>query len=166
MKFVLYSFLLFVLLSCSSVQTSQSGSVMDFVHNAHYGETHAYCEWHNRYWEVFGEEGKFVFSAMTTCCPDISLFDSLVSEITNEMGNPDKTHLYVPMMEDWPEDRPDFGFAEWHNDSVRITLHYNSIDEYTEVEIAALDDSLNIIDHWFNDENSVLINYRDMLIRN
>lgn len=150
MKFVSYSFLLFVLFSCSSVQTSQTGSVMDIVHNAHYGDTHAYSEWHNRYWEVFGEEGKYVFSALTTRCPDMSLFDSLVSDITNQLGNPDKVHLYVPMMKDWPEDRPDFGFAEWHNDSIRVSLHYNSLDEYTEIDIASMDDSLNVIDRRFD----------------
>lgn len=130
---------------------TQPESIMDIVHNSVYGETHAYCLWHNRYWEVFGEEGKYIFSAMTTRCPDMSLFDSLVSDITNEMGNPVKAHLYVPMMEDWPENHPDFEFAEWHNDSVRVSLHYNSLDEYTEIEIAALDDSLNVIDHWFDD---------------
>lgn len=88
---------------------------------------------------------------MTTRCPDMSLYDSLMSEITCELSNPDKACLYVPMMQGWPEDSSNFGFAEWHNDSVKITLHYNSLDEYTEIEIAALDDSLNVIEHWFDD---------------
>lgn len=134
---------------------STSVSIMDILHNARYGETHAYSEWHNRYWEVFGEEGKYVFSAMTTRCPDMSLFDSLVSEITCELGNPDKARLYVPMMRDWPEDRLD-GFAEWHNDSIRVSLHYNSLDEYTQIEISSLYEQLNVVDRyfWLNDSTS------------
>lgn len=132
-----------------------SGSIMNILHNAQYGETHAFSEWHNRYWEVFGEEGKYVFSAMTTRCPDMSLYDSLISEITCELGNPDKACLYVPMMEDWPEDSPDFGFAEWHNDNVRITLHYNSLDGYTAIEISSLNEHLNVSSRMFYDAKSV-----------
>ena len=59
----------------------------DLVANSVYGETHAYSEWNNRFWEVFGEKGGDDFYALTTSISTYT-FDSIRGLICREYGAP------------------------------------------------------------------------------
>ena len=72
--------------SCGKGNSKQEQvSVFGIVDNAQYGETHAFSEWHGRYWEVFGNPGDSKFTAMTSRISTTS-FDSIKQEIDEEFG--------------------------------------------------------------------------------
>lgn len=60
--------------------------LLDIVANAQYGETHAYSEWHGRYWELFQSKADpNSFSALTLRISTES-FDSITTLINEEYG--------------------------------------------------------------------------------
>lgn len=65
--------------------TQEKSSILDIVANAQYGETHAFSEWHGRYWEVFGHRGDPEFTGVTSRI-SIAAFDSIKREIEGEFG--------------------------------------------------------------------------------
>lgn len=139
----------FVRYFCKS-ESTRPESVMDLPSNAVYGETHAYCTWHNRYWEVFGKEGELPFEALLASDAD-SIIDSLVIEISAECGHdPVYAHTDLPYETDEKNNDviiPDTAYNyfsahyTWYLDNFRIDLDYHRKDNCVRIYIDSLVDT-------------------------
>lgn len=143
-------------------KTTQPESIMDLMHNSVYAETHAYSLWHNRYWEVCGEKGKFPFEALLAKDAE-SIRDSLFIEISAECGGePAYAHTDLPFERD--EENNDViisdtaylyftAFYTWYLDDFRIDMYYRRIDNAIGIYIEPLNNDVDDNEHIFDFDN-------------
>ena len=107
----------------------------ELVANSVYGETHAYSEWNNRYWEVFGEKGGEDYYALTTSI-STDIFDSICGLICCEYGEPTYTdHNFpeslIPKADTgtfWMTAKQNDRYYYWCNDS--LVIGFSLADSY------------------------------------
>lgn len=87
--------LIFTLALCSCKHTKPETHVSDIFNNAQYGETHAVSEWAGRHWEIFGNDTTRDFEALTLRISPEG-FDSIVTIICNDYGQPTYNHNTLP----------------------------------------------------------------------